>query len=53
MIVMGLLGGASAFIESTLAQVYKESSDKQYRGGSPYYIEKGLKMKSLRYLSPL
>ncbi|OOS02282.1 alanine or glycine:cation symporter, AGCS family [Moraxella cuniculi DSM 21768] len=45
MIVMGLLGGASAFIESTLAQVYKESADKQYRGGSPYYIEKGLKMK--------
>lgn len=45
MIVMGLLGGASAFIESTLAQVYKESSDHQYRGGSPYYIEKGLKMK--------
>lgn len=45
MIVMGLLGGASAFIESTLAQVYKEQTDKQYRGGSPYYIEKGLGFK--------
>lgn len=45
MVVMGFLGGASAFVESTLAQVYKQSSDKQYRGGSPYYIEKGLKMK--------
>ncbi|MEH8020817.1 alanine/glycine:cation symporter family protein [Rheinheimera metallidurans] len=45
MVVMGLLGGASAFIESTLAQVYKERADGQYRGGSPYYIEKGLKLK--------
>lgn len=45
MIVMGLLGGASAFIESTLAQVYKDDVDGQYRGGSPFYIERGLKMK--------
>ncbi|WP_415885586.1 alanine/glycine:cation symporter family protein [Providencia rettgeri] len=45
MVVMGLLGGASAFIESTLAQIYKQRSDGQYRGGSPYYIEKGLKLK--------
>lgn len=45
MIVMGLLGAASAFVESTLAQLYKEDADGQYRGGSPYYIEKGLKLK--------
>ena len=45
MIVMGVLGGASAFIESTLAQVYKHKVDDQYRGGSPFYIEKGLKLK--------
>ena len=44
MIVMGVLGGASAFIESTLAQVYKHKVDDQYRGGSPFYIEKGLKL---------
>ena len=43
--VMALLGSASAFIESTLAQVYKHRADGQYRGGSPYYIEKGLKLK--------
>ncbi|WCH47395.1 alanine/glycine:cation symporter family protein [Lysinibacillus sp. OF-1] len=43
--VMAFLGGASAFIESTLAQLYKEKADGQYRGGSPYYIEKGLKLK--------
>ena len=29
MIVMALLGGASAFIESTLAQLYKEKADGQ------------------------
>ncbi|WKT76106.1 alanine/glycine:cation symporter family protein [Lysinibacillus fusiformis] len=42
---MAFLGGASAFIESTLAQLYKEKADDQYRGGSPYYIEKGLRLK--------
>lgn len=46
MIVMALLGGASAYIESSLAQLYKEKADGQYRGGSPHYIEKGLKAKS-------
>lgn len=46
MIIMALLGGASAFIESTLAQLYKEKADGQYRGGSPHYIEKGLKLKT-------
>lgn len=50
MIVMGLLGGASAFIESTLAQVYKQETHGQYRGGSPYYIEKGLKLKKFAIL---
>ncbi|MGE6407470.1 sodium:alanine symporter [Psychrobacter sp. Choline-02u-13] len=45
MIFMGVLGGASAFIESTLAQVYKHKVGDQYRGGSPFYIERGLKLK--------
>lgn len=43
--VMALLGAASAFVESSLAQVYKENVDGQYRGGGPWYIERGLKMK--------
>ncbi|MFB5196519.1 alanine/glycine:cation symporter family protein [Neobacillus sp. KR4-4] len=43
--IMALLGGASAFVESTLAQVYKVKDGNQYRGGTPYFIEKGLKMK--------
>lgn len=43
--VMALLGAASAFVESSLAQVYKEKVDNQYRGGGPWYIERGLRMK--------
>lgn len=43
--IMALLGGASAFIESTLAQVYKIKEGDQYRGGTPYFIEKGLRIK--------
>ncbi|MFZ7944785.1 alanine/glycine:cation symporter family protein [Neobacillus sp. 19] len=43
--VMALLGGASAFIESTLAQVYKIKDGNQYRGGTPYFIEKGLNLR--------
>ncbi|MEH7457205.1 alanine/glycine:cation symporter family protein [Bacillus sp. JJ1127] len=43
--VMALLGAASAFIESTLAQLYKSKVGNEYRGGTPYFIEKGLKVK--------
>ena len=34
--LMALIGGASAFIESTLAQIYKVKKDGQYRGGPSY-----------------
>ena len=40
--VTALIGGASAFVESTLAQVYKEQDGEQYRGGPAYYIAKAL-----------
>lgn len=40
--LMALLGGASAFIESTLAQVYKVKEDGQFRGGPSYYMERAL-----------
>lgn len=41
--VTALVGGASAFIESTLAQVYKVKGDKgEFRGGPSYYIERAL-----------
>ncbi|WP_249870422.1 alanine/glycine:cation symporter family protein [Oceanobacillus saliphilus] len=45
--LIALLGAASGFVESTLAQVYKFREVDQYRGGPAYYIEKGLKNRSL------
>ncbi|WP_077329425.1 alanine/glycine:cation symporter family protein [Virgibacillus siamensis] len=45
--VIALLGSATAFVESTLAQVYKVPEENQYRGGPAYYIEKGLNMRWL------
>ncbi|ARI78660.1 alanine/glycine:cation symporter family protein [Halobacillus mangrovi] len=45
--IVALLGGATAFIESTLAQVYKIRDSKAFRGGPAYYIEKGLKARWL------
>ena len=40
--LMALIGGASAFIESTLAQVYKVKDNGQFRGGPSYYMERAL-----------
>jgi len=43
--MIAFLGSASAFIEATLGQIYKEVKDGQYRGGPAFYIEKGLGIK--------
>ena len=43
--MVAFLGASSAFVESTLGQVYKEQINGQYRGGPAFYIEKGLGMK--------
>ncbi|MBZ7984613.1 alanine:cation symporter family protein [Campylobacter sp. RM9332] len=40
--VMAFIGGASAFAESTLAQIYKSKDENGFRGGPAYFIEKGL-----------
>lgn len=40
--LMAIVGSASAFIESTLAQVYKEKDGDEYRGGPAYYIQHAL-----------
>lgn len=41
--IIALIGGASAFIESTLAQIYKKrGSDGVSYGGPSYYIENAL-----------
>ena len=40
--VMAIVGSASAFVESTLAQVYKERDGEVFRGGPAYYIQYAL-----------
>ena len=45
--LIAFLGGASSFIESTLAQVYKVKDRDGYRGGPAYYMERGLKNRKL------
>ncbi|MBY5922819.1 alanine/glycine:cation symporter family protein [Ferrimonas balearica] len=41
--LIALLGMATAFVESTLAQVYKvKGDDGLYRGGPAFYMEQGL-----------
>lgn len=41
--VVAFLGASTAYVESTLAQIYKEKDDKgQYRGGPAYFIEKAM-----------
>lgn len=43
--IVAFLGAATAYIESTNAQIFKEEEDGQYRGGPAYYIEKALGQK--------
>lgn len=43
--VVAFLGAATAYIESTLGQIYKEEDEGQYRGGPAYYIEKAMGQK--------
>jgi len=40
--VIALIGSASAFVESTLAQVYKIRDGRTWRGGPAYYMERAL-----------
>ena len=41
--LVAFLGAATAYIEATLAQIYKEKdADGLYRGGPAYYIEKAM-----------
>ena len=43
--VVAFLGAATAYVESTLAQIYKEEDEGQFRGGPAYYIEKAMGQK--------
>jgi len=40
--VIAIIGSASSFIESTLAQIYKVKDKTGFRGGPAYYMEQGL-----------
>ena len=48
--VIALLGSATAFIESTLAQLFKQRHKDSFIGGPAYYIMKGLRQKWMAYL---
>lgn len=40
--IIALLGASSAFVESTLAQLYKRRGKDSFIGGPAYYMERGL-----------
>lgn len=48
--ITAFFGGASAFIESTLAQIYKKRGKNGSYGGPAYYIEQALHCKPLSML---
>lgn len=45
--LVAIIGSASAFAESTLAQIYKKKGKHGSYGGPSYYIEEGLKSRKL------
>lgn len=40
--IIALLGSANAFVESTLAQLFKVPGEDSFRGGPAYYIQYGI-----------
>lgn len=40
--MIALLGAATSFVESTLAQLYKVKGEKSFIGGPAYYIQNGI-----------
>lgn len=48
--VIAIIGCASAFVESTLAQIFKRRGPEGSYGGPAYYIEQGLGSKGLAVL---
>lgn len=45
--IIAIIGGASAFVESTLSQIFKKRGKDGCFGGPAYYIEDGLKCRPL------
>ncbi|MBE6052000.1 MAG: alanine:cation symporter family protein [Clostridium sp.] len=49
--LIALIGAASSFVESTLAQIYKvKDKSGTFRGGPAYYMEKGLNKKWMGFI---
>ncbi len=48
--VIALLGSATAFVESTLGQLFKQHHHDSFIGGPAYYILKGLHCRWMAYL---
>lgn len=48
--VIALIGSATAFIESTLGQLFKQHENDSFIGGPAYYILKGLHCRWMAYL---
>lgn len=44
--IVAILGAGTTIIEAALAQTYKTIDGNEYRGGTQYFIEKGLGMKN-------
>ncbi|HSG96767.1 MAG TPA: alanine/glycine:cation symporter family protein, partial [Woeseiaceae bacterium] len=51
--VVAFLGASTAYVESTLGQIYKEEDEGQFRGGPAYYFEKALGQKWYAWLFAL
>lgn len=45
--ILALIGSAVALIEAVLSQVYRQTIHGEYRGGPAYYMEHGMKNKTL------
>ncbi len=45
--IIALIGGASSFVENTLAQAFKVRDKDGYRGGPAYYMERALGQKKM------
>ena len=48
--VMALVGGATAFVESTLGQLFKQHAGDYFIGGPAYYISRGMRFCSWKPL---
>lgn len=51
--IMAILGSATAFMESTLAQLFKRRGDDSFYGGPAYYMQYGLKRRWMGILFAL